>query len=108
MRNAEEESGSRGDLTYVQGGMFFHPDIRMKHNPVFDRLTALADPIRARLLLVLERHELTVSELRSALQLPQSTVSSWRSSTSKSLARMGSARAVRRSKMELCFTRISG
>jgi ubiquinone/menaquinone biosynthesis C-methylase UbiE len=47
----------------------------MKHSPVFDRLTALADPIRARLLLVLERHELTVSELRAALQLPQSTVS---------------------------------
>ncbi|MFI5310180.1 MAG: ArsR/SmtB family transcription factor [Gemmatimonadales bacterium] len=47
----------------------------MKQNPVFDRLTALADPIRARLLLVLERHELTVSELRDALQLPQSTVS---------------------------------
>ena len=47
----------------------------MKQNPVFDRLTALADPIRARLLLVLERHELTVSELRAALQLPQSTVS---------------------------------
>ena len=40
-----------------------------------DRLTALADPIRARLLLVLERHELTVGELRAALQLPQSTVS---------------------------------
>ena len=47
----------------------------MKQNPIFDRLTALADPIRARLLLVLERHELTVSELRMALQLPQSTVS---------------------------------
>jgi ArsR family transcriptional regulator len=47
----------------------------VKHSPVFDRLTALADPIRARLLLVLERHELTVSELRAALQLPQSTVS---------------------------------
>ena len=47
----------------------------MKHNLVFDRLTALADPIRARLLLVLERHELTVTELREALQLPQSTVS---------------------------------
>lgn len=47
----------------------------MKQNPIFDRLTALADPIRARLLLILERHELTVSELRAALQLPQSTVS---------------------------------
>lgn len=42
---------------------------------VFDNLTALADPIRSRLLLVLERHELTVSELCTMLQLPQSTVS---------------------------------
>jgi ubiquinone/menaquinone biosynthesis C-methylase UbiE/DNA-binding transcriptional ArsR family regulator len=55
--------------------MTFHPDIRMKRQPLFDRLSALADPIRARLLLVLERHELTVSELRAILQLPQSTVS---------------------------------
>jgi ArsR family transcriptional regulator len=43
--------------------------------PIFDRLTALADPTRSRLLLLLDRHELTVSELCSALQLPQSTVS---------------------------------
>jgi len=42
---------------------------------VFDRLAALADPIRCRLLLALERQELTVTELKSALQLPQSTVS---------------------------------
>ena len=47
----------------------------MKRLPLFDRLSALADPIRSRLLLLLERHELTVSELRSVLQLPQSTVS---------------------------------
>lgn len=47
----------------------------MKRTPLFDRLSALADPIRSRLLLVLERHELTVSELCSVLQLPQSTVS---------------------------------
>jgi ubiquinone/menaquinone biosynthesis C-methylase UbiE/DNA-binding transcriptional ArsR family regulator len=47
----------------------------MKRNPLFDRLSALADPIRSRLLLMLERHELTVSELRAVLQLPQSTVS---------------------------------
>lgn len=47
----------------------------MKRPPLFDRLSALADPIRSRLLLLLERHELTVSELRSVLQLPQSTVS---------------------------------
>ena len=43
--------------------------------PIFDRLSALADPTRSRLLLLLDRHELTVSELCSALQLPQSTVS---------------------------------
>lgn len=47
----------------------------MKRTPLFDRLSALADPIRSRLLLLLERHELTVSELCSVLQLPQSTVS---------------------------------
>jgi SAM-dependent methyltransferase len=43
--------------------------------PIFDRLTALADPTRSRLLLLLDRHELTVGELCSAVQLPQSTVS---------------------------------
>lgn len=47
----------------------------MKRSPLFDRLSALADPIRSRCLLLLERHELTVSELRAVLQLPQSTVS---------------------------------
>jgi len=47
----------------------------MKRSPLFDRLTALSDPIRTRLLLLLERHELTVSEVRAVLQLPQSTVS---------------------------------
>ena len=47
----------------------------MKQPPLFDRLSALADPIRSRLLLVLERHELTVTELRAVVQLPQSTVS---------------------------------
>jgi ArsR family transcriptional regulator len=47
----------------------------MKRTPLFDQLSALTDPIRARLLLLLERHELTVTELRAVLQLPQSTVS---------------------------------
>ena len=42
---------------------------------IFDRMTALADTTRSRMLLVLERHELTVNELKSVLQLPQSTVS---------------------------------
>ena len=43
--------------------------------PLLDRLTALADPIRCRLLLAVEREELAVNELRAVLQLPQSTVS---------------------------------
>jgi ArsR family transcriptional regulator len=38
-------------------------------------MAALADPIRCRMLLTLERHELTVNEICSVLQLPQSTVS---------------------------------
>jgi ArsR family transcriptional regulator len=42
---------------------------------LLDALAALADPIRGRLLLALERHELAVGELAAALQLPQSTVS---------------------------------
>jgi ubiquinone/menaquinone biosynthesis C-methylase UbiE/DNA-binding transcriptional ArsR family regulator len=42
---------------------------------IFDDLTTLADATRGRMLLMLERHELTVSELCSVLQLPQSTVS---------------------------------
>ncbi|MDB4949856.1 MAG: hypothetical protein JWM27_2505 [Gemmatimonadetes bacterium] len=42
---------------------------------IFDRMSALADTTRARLLLVLERYELTVGEMCAVLQLPQSTVS---------------------------------
>ncbi len=42
---------------------------------IFDDLTALADATRSRMLLVLERQELTVGELCLVLQLPQSTVS---------------------------------
>jgi ArsR family transcriptional regulator len=42
---------------------------------VLDQLATLADTTRSRLLLVLERHELAVSELCAVLQLPQSTVS---------------------------------
>jgi len=43
--------------------------------PVFDRLAALSDATRARLLLALEEQALSVSELCSVLQQPQSTVS---------------------------------
>src|SRR5471030_3014667 len=42
---------------------------------ILDHLASLADTTRSRILLLLDRHELTVSELCSVLQLPQSTVS---------------------------------
>jgi ArsR family transcriptional regulator len=38
-------------------------------------ISALADATRARILLILDAHELTVAELQAVLQLPQSTVS---------------------------------
>lgn len=47
----------------------------MERLPILDQLAALAEPTRARLLRVLEQKELTVAELCSVLQLPQSTVS---------------------------------
>ncbi|MHB1225799.1 MAG: ArsR/SmtB family transcription factor [Gemmatimonadaceae bacterium] len=50
--------------------------MRIEAEPtILAQLQALADPTRARLLLALERHELTVGELCQLLQLPQSTVS---------------------------------
>lgn len=42
---------------------------------ILDHLSALGDPTRSRILLALDRHELTVGELCQVLQLPQSTVS---------------------------------
>jgi|SRR5579862_533298 len=42
---------------------------------LLDSLSALADATRCRMLIVLERQELTVSELCAVVQLPQSTVS---------------------------------
>lgn len=42
---------------------------------ILDHMSALGDPTRCRLLLLLEKHELTVSELCAVLQSPQSSVS---------------------------------
>ena len=42
---------------------------------LFAQMPVIGDPMRSRLLLVLERHELTVGELCSVVQAPQSTVS---------------------------------
>jgi ArsR family transcriptional regulator len=55
----------------------FHPAIRMngRATAITDRLASLADSTRSRILLLLDRHQLTVSELCSVMQLPQSTVS---------------------------------
>ena len=47
----------------------------MNGTSIFQRLGALADATRGRLLHLLERYELTVGELCTAMQLPQSTVS---------------------------------
>jgi ubiquinone/menaquinone biosynthesis C-methylase UbiE len=42
---------------------------------ILDHLSALSDATRSRVLLLLDRHELTVSEICTVVQLPQSTVS---------------------------------
>jgi ubiquinone/menaquinone biosynthesis C-methylase UbiE/DNA-binding transcriptional ArsR family regulator len=42
---------------------------------ILDHLSALADTIRSRILLLLDRHELSVTELCAVMQIPQSTVS---------------------------------
>lgn len=42
---------------------------------IYEQMSSLADPLRGRMLLLLESHELSVAELQSVLQLPQSTVS---------------------------------
>jgi SAM-dependent methyltransferase len=42
---------------------------------ILEHMSALADPIRCRMLLLLEKHELTVSELCAVLQMPQSSAS---------------------------------
>ena len=49
--------------------------MNQKPPAILDQLASLADTTRSRLLLLLDRHELTVSELCRITQLPQSTVS---------------------------------
>ncbi len=44
-------------------------------SPVFGQLAALADPTRSRILLLLEQQALSVGEVCTVLQLPQSTIS---------------------------------
>ena len=47
----------------------------LTQQPIFTDLSTLADATRSRMLLLLDHNELTVSELCTVLQLPQSTVS---------------------------------
>jgi ArsR family transcriptional regulator len=42
---------------------------------ILEHMTALSDPVRCRMLMLLEKQELTVSELCAVLQMPQSSVS---------------------------------
>ena len=49
--------------------------MNMAAAPILDHMTALSDPTRCRMLLLLEKHELTVGELCAVLQMPQSSVS---------------------------------
>jgi len=42
---------------------------------ILEHMSALADPTRCRMLLLLEKHELTVSEICAVMQMPQSSVS---------------------------------
>src|SRR5205085_9183568 len=52
------------------------PAARLAAPPaILDHLSSLADPTRSRILLLLDRQELTVTELCVVMQLPQSTVS---------------------------------
>lgn len=55
----------------------FHPAIRMNARAplIHDQLASLADTTRSRILLLLDGQELSVSELCSVLQVPQSTAS---------------------------------
>ena len=51
------------------------PDVDESVASLLGHMTVLSDGLRSRMLVVLERQELTVSELCAVLQLPQSTVS---------------------------------
>jgi ArsR family transcriptional regulator len=61
----------------MRSKLSFHPGKRMNSRApaIHDHLASLADTTRSRVLLLLDRQELTVSELCTILQLPQSTVS---------------------------------
>jgi len=59
-------------ISYMFVSVFMNTSIAP---PILDRLSALSDETRTRILALVERSEFTVSELCSALQIPQPTVS---------------------------------
>src|SRR5438105_1059624 len=77
--SARDGSGRDGGRHRHRTGavVSFNPAIRMNGTgpAILDQLQSLADTTRSRILLLLDRHELTVSELCAIMQLPQSTVS---------------------------------
>ena len=64
----------RGQVCNTSSGYTDGTDV-LTQQPIFSDLSILADATRSRMLLLLDRNELTVSELCAVLQLPQSTVS---------------------------------
>src|SRR5206468_3701760 len=76
LSSAPPQRPQRSDLNLMRELLCFHPGLRMKqHSKLSDLLSALAEPVRLRLMLVLEQEELSVGELTDVVQLPQSTTS---------------------------------
>lgn len=77
-RTGEGDMAGRRELRRGYPIIRMHGYIRSMTAPrlaIHDHMVELADTTRCRLLAALERQELTVGELATALQLPQSTVS---------------------------------
>jgi len=63
------------ELGFPDGRRYRWSHMALAQPGIFDDLSTLSDATRSRMLLLLDRHELMVSELCDVLQLPQSTVS---------------------------------
>lgn len=79
-RRAKEQRHGReaapGLLAHASGhNMFIFTIMNIMAPPILDRLHALGDETRTRILALVERSEFTVTELSSVLQVPQPTVS---------------------------------
>src|SRR5438094_914662 len=80
MQSTDQLAPSPCDLTPLHPTPTIYPDeLMLKSTPqshsLLTWMECLADPTRLRLVRLLERHELGVSELSDVIQSPQSTVS---------------------------------